>query len=188
MVGHTRFPIDFHRIDEVLFSNYNESMAYLIDGHNLIPKIPGLSLQAVDDENQLILMLQEFCRIQRKPVEVYFDNGPIGQPKSGQFGLVKAHFVRRGTTADQAIHNRLVRLGKEARNWTLVSSDLAVQNSARLAHAHYISSEAFARLLAQVLAAADKKESERTDGQLSGDDLEEWLHLFGAEDDSKSQV
>ena len=38
-------------------------MPYLIDGHNLIPKVAGLSLKAVDDEMQLIELLQEFCRI-----------------------------------------------------------------------------------------------------------------------------
>ncbi|MBP1702274.1 MAG: hypothetical protein H6Q38_1381, partial [Chloroflexi bacterium] len=41
-------------------------MPYIVDGHNLIPKIPGLSLRAIDDEMQLIELLQEFCRVQRK--------------------------------------------------------------------------------------------------------------------------
>jgi hypothetical protein len=44
-------------------------MPYLIDGHNLIPKIPGMNLGDVDDETQLIEMLQEFCRRRRKQVK-----------------------------------------------------------------------------------------------------------------------
>lgn len=162
-------------------------MPYIIDGHNLIPKIPGLSLKAMDDENQLIELLQEFCRLQRKTVEVYFDNAPPGQPRSRIFGHVKAHFVRRGMTADQAISNRLERLGKEARNWTLVSSDLAVQASARMVQAQYISSEAFARLLKKTSGPADKNAGERPEGPLSGEDLDEWLNLFGLGDDPKSK-
>ena len=37
-------------------------MPYLIDGHNLIPKVRGLSLQSMDDEMELVELLQEFCR------------------------------------------------------------------------------------------------------------------------------
>ena len=86
-------------------------MPYIIDGHNLIPKIPGLSLQDLDDEIQLVKMLQEFCRINRKQVEVFFDNAPPGQPVARNYGSVVARFVREGGTADRAIHNKLKRLG-----------------------------------------------------------------------------
>ncbi len=110
-------------------------MPFLIDGHNLIPKIPGLNLQALDDEEQLIKLLQEYCRRQRKQVEVFFDNAPPGGVRARNFGLVIARFVRQGTTADQAIRERLTRLGRLARNWTVVSSDLTVQSWARAAQA-----------------------------------------------------
>ena len=48
-------------------------MPYLIDGHNLIPKIPGLSLEMLDDEDRLIELLQEFARVRRQRIEVFFD-------------------------------------------------------------------------------------------------------------------
>ena len=41
-------------------------MGYLIDGHNLIPKIPGMSLRMEDDEQELIQLLQDFSRYKRK--------------------------------------------------------------------------------------------------------------------------
>jgi uncharacterized protein len=116
-------------------------MPYLIDGHNLIPKVAGLSLKAMDDEIQLIELLQEFCRIRGKQVEVYFDNSPPGQPQSRLFGPVTARFIREGRTADDAIAARLKRLGRSARNWTVVSSDRAVQAGAREAQAQVLSSE-----------------------------------------------
>ena len=71
-------------------------MPYIIDGHNLIPKIPGLSLQEMDDEQHLLEMLQEFCRRQRKQVEVFFDNAPPGGVRARNLGLVTARFVRQG--------------------------------------------------------------------------------------------
>jgi len=57
-------------------------MPYLIDGHNLIPKM-GLRLEDFDDELALMEQLNEFCRLSRRgQVEVYFDNAPIGYPET----------------------------------------------------------------------------------------------------------
>ncbi|MEN6393008.1 MAG: hypothetical protein ABFD53_04300, partial [Anaerolineaceae bacterium] len=95
-------------------------MPYLIDGHNLIPKIPNLSLESLDDEIDLVIMLQEFCQRRQKQVEVFFDNAPPGQPRTRNFGNVIARFVAPPLSADQAIHNKLIRLGASARNWTVV--------------------------------------------------------------------
>ena len=75
----------------------------LIDGHNLIPKIRGLSLSDENDEEKLIQILQDYCRIKRKTVEVYFDGAPMDHAGTRNFGNVKAHFIRKGTTADDMI-------------------------------------------------------------------------------------
>jgi predicted RNA-binding protein with PIN domain len=157
-------------------------MPYLIDGHNLIPKIPGFSLETMDDEMQLVELLQEFCRRQRKEAEVYFDNAPPGQKQARVFGPVTAHFVRQGTTADDAIRARLGRLGRDARNWTVVSSDHNVQASARAARAHYIPSEVFAGTLAQTIDKSRQDQGERTESSLDDDELDDWLKLFGSDE------
>jgi predicted RNA-binding protein with PIN domain len=153
-------------------------MPYLIDGHNLIPKVAGLSLKAIDDEMQLIELLQEFCRIRSKQVEVFFDNSPPGQPGSGSFGPVTARFVREGRTADDAIAARLKRLGRSARNWTVVSSDRAVQAAAREAQAQVLSSEAFSGQLKEMVKESDTDMNERTKPSLSPDEIDDWLDLF----------
>jgi predicted RNA-binding protein with PIN domain len=153
-------------------------MPYIIDGHNLIPKVPGLSLSAVDDEMQLVVQLQEFCRLQRKSAEVYFDNAPPGMSTSQRFGMVTAHFIRQGMSADTAIHLRLQRLGKNARNWTVVSSDLAVQSSARVAQANYLSSEGFTRLLIETSQSTRQSEAKGSETSLTPEELEEWLRIF----------
>ncbi|MDI6693460.1 MAG: NYN domain-containing protein [Anaerolineales bacterium] len=153
-------------------------MPYLIDGHNLIPKIPGLSLEDVDDEQQLLEMLQEYCRWQRKKAEVFFDNAPPGGMRTRSFGLVTARFVRQGNSADEAIRKRLINLGRAARNWTVVSSDLAVQASARASQARYLSSEAFAESLLQVLEKRGKDAGENAQAELAPEEVDEWLKLF----------
>jgi predicted RNA-binding protein with PIN domain len=99
----------------------------MIDGHNLIPKVDGLSLAALDDETRLIELLQEFCRIRRKQVEVYFDNAPPGQPQRGVFGPVTAFFVREGRTADDAIAARLKRSGSATGPWSAPTAPYGLQ-------------------------------------------------------------
>lgn len=154
-----------------------DTMPYIIDGHNLIPKIPGLSLSDVDDEDRLIELLQEFCRRHRKKAEVYFDNAPPGQLRARRLGPVVAHYVRVDRTADDAIRARLRRLGGESRNWNVVSSDRAVQLAAKAAKAQVISSEVFVDQLfendLEKSGAADK-----VDSGLSPEEVEDWLEIF----------
>ena len=152
-----------------------DAMPYLIDGHNLIPKL-GLRLDSIDDEMQLINVLQEFCRLQRRDAEVYFDGAPVGQARSQKFGIVSAHFVRLGTTADSAIKSRLEKMGRAARNWIVVSSDHEVQSSARTVHADVISSEKFVELLKK---SSSRESKSNTENKLSSAEVEEWLRLFG---------
>jgi predicted RNA-binding protein with PIN domain len=157
------------------------SMPYIIDGHNLIPKLPGLDLQEIDDETKLIELLQVFCRSTRRRAEVYFDNAPPGFARGQSFGAVTAHFVRQGTTADTAIQRRLQRLGKAAKNWTVVSSDGQVQSAARDLRAHYISAEAFAQTLAQALKDVSTGNKRNAESELSQAEMNEWLELFGGD-------
>lgn len=157
-------------------------MPYIIDGHNLIPKVPGLSLQQMDDEQHLVEMLQEFCRRQRKQVEVYFDNAPPGGVRARNLGSVTARFVRQGTTADSAIRRRLANLGRSARNWIVVSSDQAVQAEARAAHAQVVPSETFARLLTQALDDSRVDQGEDVGTVLNPEEVDDWLQLFGSDE------
>lgn len=154
-------------------------MTYLIDGHNLVPKL-GLRLDSIDDEMELIAILQEFCRLQRKQAEVYFDGAPTAQAGTRKLGAVTAHFVRLGTTADNAIRDRLKKLGKAAKNWTVVSSDRQVQAEARAAHTDVISSDSFAIMLKRARDSAPKSAEDR---KLSPKEVEDWLKLFGGKRD-----
>jgi predicted RNA-binding protein with PIN domain len=149
-------------------------MPYLIDGHNLIPKV-GLRLDSIDDEMDLIAILQEFCRLEGRQAEVFFDGAPAPQAGTRKLGTVTAHFVWLGTTADNAIRERLKKLGNTARNWTVVSSDKQVQAEARAVRAEVLSSDSFAALLREARDSAPKSRGDRS---LSEEEVEEWLKLF----------
>lgn len=94
------------------------------------------------------------------------------------FGMVVAHFIHQGQTADDAIRARLIRLGRSARNWTVVSSDLAVQASARAAHARVLASESFARELIMAVEGTSSEAGKRPEASLSPEEVDIWLEIF----------
>ena len=152
-------------------------MLYLVDGHNLIPKLPGLSLRDMDDEMRLIELLQVFSRIRRHSVEVYFDGAPPGKAGTRSYGGIKAHFVPVGQTADDALRRRLERMQRSARQVTLVSSDRRVQSEARRFQAVILPSEQFAEQILQARQAAEALPG--APPAVSGAEMDDWLRLFG---------
>jgi uncharacterized protein len=150
-------------------------MPYLIDGHNLIPKL-ALRLDDPEDELELVRLLQDFARIRRQQVEVYFDGAPVGQAGMRKFGTIKAHFVRQGSTADAAIRKRLEDMGNSAKNWVIVSSDHEVQGAARMNQAKFIRSEEFVKQLRITLSTSSKQEN--IDTKMSAQEVDEWMKLF----------
>jgi predicted RNA-binding protein with PIN domain len=150
-------------------------MRYLVDGHNLIPNLPGLSLEQIDDEVELVQRLQTFCAQGAHQVEVYFDNAPAGHTGVRRFGRVTAHFVRAGKTADAAIAHRLTALGRSARQWCVVSSDRSVLAAARAAQAAVLLSQEFALRMQPlpVTPGDEKRETPPDPGE-----VDEWLQIF----------
>ena len=153
-------------------------MPYIIDGHNLIPRLRGFSLGDLDDEMQLVVLLQGFCRRKKKQVEVYFDNLPAGGESVRKFGAVTARFIRQGSSADEAIKRKLASLKGNTHNYTVVSSDHEVQIFARALHAQVISSEIFANQLQTVQEISNDSQDDRRDLDINPDELNEWLEIF----------
>lgn len=156
-------------------------MPYLIDGHNLIGQMPGLSLSDPDDELKLIELLRRFCLRTRRKVTVYFDHRAPGSSDPPTSANLTVRFIARPRTADQAIRSELKRLRGRARNWTVVSSDRAVQAEARAAGAQSIASQAFAaELAARPTAPGDQ---EKPEAPLDPDELAHWERLFTEPED-----
>jgi predicted RNA-binding protein with PIN domain len=147
-------------------------MPYLIDGHNLIGSMPGLSLADPEDERKLLELLLGYAHRARRRMIVFFDKGnPIYRNPTGE-GLVTARFVPRPKKADDAIIEFL-RDRRDAPNYTVVTSDLAVRRSAQRAGAKVVSSADFAARFA-VPRSAPKNENPPEPTE----DLEDWLKLF----------
>jgi len=168
---------------------YNARMPYLIDGHNLIPKL-GFDLSSFDDEIALVELLNEFNRLSRTgQIEIYFDNAQPGGREKQRMGMVNAFFIRRPKIADEAIRLRLKQLKKGAKNWSVVSSDNRVQAEARSVGAKVITSDQFARNVREILRAGPVEKNDPAGKTvLSESEVNEWLEVFGEDtkDISKS--
>ena len=154
-------------------------MNYIIDGHNLVSYIPGLSLSMPDDEQRLVELLILFCQETAHKVEVYFDRAPVGRAGTTSHGRVRAHFVSEKSTADNAIRVRLRSLGKSAKTWVVVSSDRSVQTAAREAHAGFLGADEFANLMQTRLLQPERLGSTpQPDEPLSESEVRQWEAIF----------
>jgi predicted RNA-binding protein with PIN domain len=149
-------------------------MPYLIDGHNLIGRLPDVSLSDPDDEAQLVGRLHVWCTRRRVSATVFFDGGSAGRPASAKVGRLTVRFVRPPRTADAGMTAFLTRLGRGASQWTVVSSDRAVRDSARRLGARTTLSEEFAAGLRNPEAEAGEEKPERPSPQ----EISDWLTLF----------
>lgn len=148
-------------------------MPYLIDGHNLISKIPGIQLDHLDDEQALFSLLNNYFRQIRKKAIVYFDQASQSAPTILKTAFLQAHFVRKPSTADEAILLQLKKLGGDARNYTIISSDHWIADNARSIGAAVISSEDFESIL------RSNSQEPRKKPKIKGeDDLDYWLDIF----------
>ncbi|RMH00377.1 MAG: hypothetical protein D6706_04070 [Chloroflexi bacterium] len=166
-------------------------MHYLIDGHNLIGKLPDISLADQDDEIRLILRLKAWVTGARsRKVTVIFDGGITGgvahRLSTRDITVV---FAPQGETADDLIIRRLPGL-RPAGAYTVVSSDRRILDAARALRIKAMTSEAFIERMGFTFTMPEEKKTkparphppdEREEPQLSEAEIAEWMDLFGPE-------
>src|SRR3972149_11835693 len=88
----------------------------LIDGHNLIAQLLGLSLDDPDDEQQLVVMLRKYAARRGTRIVVVLDSGTAahagGKSRELSGGHVTAIFAGSHTIADRILMERLPELKK----------------------------------------------------------------------------
>ena len=152
-------------------------MPYLIDGHNLIAQMPGVSLSDPDDEVQLILRLRQFAAHKRQKITVVFDHGvPGGWSRDLSTGPVKVVFAGSHTNADRVILER-IREAKTPTDIKLVSSDGEIRRAAEARRVQVISSQDFAAALHKPPPREPHRDA-RENLQLNKDEVKEWMRVF----------
>ena len=153
-------------------------MPYLIDGHNLIARLPDIDLDDPNDEAKLVIKLRGFVAMNRKKCTVIFDGGIPGGYSMMSNKSVKVIFASAfHTNADNVIKERIRKI-PDARNWTIVSSDNEVLDYARRYHMRAKTSSEFAQHLQHKPRVQDSR-GESLHVQVSKDEVDEWLDIFG---------
>jgi uncharacterized protein len=158
-------------------------MHFLIDGHNLIAKMPDISLSDPDDEAQLILRLRSWVAASRKRrVTVYFDGGlPGGREPHLSGARLEVVFAAGGRPADDMLIRHIQRV-KNPPEYTLVSSDRAIIAAAEKRRMPFLLAQDFAPELAVDAPEPAPPPSPATDKpMLSEAEVAAWLELFGPE-------
>ena len=161
-------------------------MHYLIDGHNLIGKMPDINLDDPDDEVKLVLRLRSWAaRGRKRRVTVIFDRGlPGGVEKGLSSGPVKVIFASAGGTADALLIRRITQ-AQNPGEYTLVSSDLRVIRSAEARRMPVWRSEIFVARMSEDKSPGegDLGAGETDSPQISPDEVDMWLGLFESDSD-----
>lgn len=161
---------------------YNRIMPYLIDGHNVIGQMPGLSLDDPDDEAKLVALVQRFCLRGRRKATIIFDRGlPGGVSRLSSSEVTVVFASDRHTTADDLVLNR-IRAERNPGGLIVVSSDRKIADAARQRRMKVESAREFGLRLARPAKGAGPA-PEKEQG-LGKDELAEWEAVFEARKNS----
>ncbi len=155
-------------------------MFVLIDGHNLIGKLPDVSLSDADDEAQLIEKIMRYRARTGRRVTIVFDSGGAYKlSATKRRGGITVRYAPHGITADSLIIKQL-RRERNPKEVLVITSDRAIQRAAAQVGARIMSSPAFAEVLADLRAPAAAASD---DVHLSAEEIDDWLALFGGADE-----
>jgi hypothetical protein len=167
-------------------------MHYLIDGHNLIGRLPDINLDDPDDEVELVLRLRSWSARKRgRRVTVIFDRGlPGGKDRGLSTSKVQVIFASSGQTADALLIKRIRRV-KNPREYILVTSDNRILRVAEERRMPVQKADDFALKLSPELGVSEEKSLEEEDEaqgaeldpKLSDAELDMWLDLFNSPDE-----
>lgn len=148
-------------------------MPLLIDGHNLIGRLPDISLDDPNDEAKLVVRLRRWCARTGRQATVVFDAGlPGGPSRELSSGSVKVVFAPTGGSADATLRSR-IRHAWDPRGLVVVSSDREITAAAETRGARVVRAEEFAAQLGAVPSRGDEEEV-----VLSPQEIQRWLDLF----------
>ena len=146
-------------------------MPVLVDGNNVMYRLPGGSRT----REALRRRVLDLSKRSRMTIEVVFDGPPPpGSPEVERLGTVTVRYSE-GRTADDLIVARIPG-GGAARQWTVVTDDRALASRVKSTGARV---EPVASFLGRT--ALDRATGKPAGPELSAEELEEWLRVFGAD-------
>lgn len=156
---------------------------YVVDGYNLIHKLPDLKALVDSDlersRDRLVDRLAGFALSRRVRVTVVFDGRGLSQPRGVGPRGVEVVYSRAPENADARIKS-LIERQRNVRSWTVVSSDNSIVRFARDYGAQTIGADGFAQLLDDLRRKpATRRAAAAEKPQMRPEDVAEWERFFG---------
>jgi predicted RNA-binding protein with PIN domain len=151
-------------------------LTYIIDGNNLIGKIPLLmNLQKKDrhaSREKLVYMLDRYFIKKKVNVTLHLDGHPANKINSSKMKIVYSE----NQTADEKIKKQISQ-SKSPRNIMVVTSDSNLAQFAKVCSSTVVSSEQFSSEMSKTNSGLDEESIIK---QI--DNVEEFKKLFGIDD------
>lgn len=148
----------------------------LLDGHNLIGRTPGLSLEREEEGREILLRrVGAAWGSGRRQVVVIFDGNRPGSAKETAFGGLRVVYSPEGRSADEEILRRVARSRRGQA--TVVTSDRRLAQRALDLGAGVESCESFLSRLERDAAGRGER-APPPSPSLAPDEVEAWLQMF----------
>jgi predicted RNA-binding protein with PIN domain len=158
-------------------------MHFLVDGHNLIGRMPEIGLHDPDDEAKLVDLLHRFVlRHARHQVTVVFDGSTYRHVRLRDPERVRTIFARSPIDADSRLIEMIGACSNPA-GYTLVSADRAVIAAAVTYGVKVLPPAEFRTMLNTPAPSRGRHHQPRPEPKQPRAAVDEWLQIFGAKDE-----
>ncbi len=160
-------------------------MAYLIDGFNLLYKIPEcetfmLQNKLEEARNRLLLILKEYEKIARKKIRIVFDGKKqqLLDIKRESFGSIDVYYSL-DYSADFLI-KEFIKKDINPRMTTVVTSDNGIISFVQKFGVRLMKSEDFAEKMVKTIEDyyEEKKQEKDDDPKISSEEVHYWENIF----------
>ena len=158
-------------------------MSLIVDTYNVTHVVGILppNLAGIDTLGLIRLIVNS--RFQREKIILVCDGIPHENAPTGRYGPINIRYAGSNRLADDLI-NELVRSSSTPKRLTVITLDQAIIREAKKRRCRILGSDDFLRQLAfDFLNQTRSSPLPRPQGPLSSEEIEDWTHHFGLEDD-----
>lgn len=166
-------------------------MIYLIDGHNLLHKFKEIKHRIYSDHLYVrdFLITQLLVHFKNNPsfqLYLYFDNKTQFLNLRQKIRGITVIYAKRGKTADDMIKSDVRKMYSINDRIVVISDDRGITNVVRGGNVFIKSSSEFVKSIKNKPIEGGKIEKKHLTSQLSDSEVENWMNIFGEEDEKEN--
>lgn len=163
-------------------------MSLIVDTYNVTHVVGILPPNLAGIDTLGLIRLIAHSRFQREKVILVCDGIPHENAPTGRYGPINIRYAGSNRLADDLI-NDLVRSSSTPKRLTVITLDQAIIREAKKRRCKILGSDDFLRQLAfDFLNQTGSSPQPRPKGPLSSEEIKDWTHHFGLENDDFTAI